>query len=349
MSSSTSTSVMRAVLIKDGKGPSSSLYIGEAPIPTLEQDQVLVKVKAFGLNRMDILQREGQYPLPPGASSILGVEFSGTVVDSGDATQGSKKWSAGQEVFGLATGGAYAEYIKVSSKMILEKPNELSWEQAAAIPENFLTAYQALRVISDMKPGEDVLVHAGASGVGVAAIQLANAFGAGKVYITAGSEEKVEFCESIGAFKGINYKATDWGSELSRITGSKTGSVDVIVDFVGAPYFASNLESLKRDGRMVMLAFMGGAKVKEANIATLLLKRLRIEGSTLRSRSLEYQGELVQGFVREKGLERLIKGCGGDQGHKIVIHKVYPWSQIKEAHDEMEANRNIGKIIVTVE
>ncbi|EPQ29611.1 uncharacterized protein PFL1_02830 [Pseudozyma flocculosa PF-1] len=343
-------STMRAVQIKDGTGPSSSLFIGETEVPQLQDDQVLVKIQAFGLNRMDLLQREGHYPLPPGASPILGVEFSGTVV----ATKNTKtSWNVGQEVFGLATGGAYAEYIRVPSSMVLEKPKELDWVQAAAIPENFLTAFQALRHLAEMKQGDDVLIHAGASGVGLAAIQLARAFGANKVFATAGSEEKVQFCQQMGANKCINYKSEDWAEALANETGAKAGagSVDVIMDFVGAPYFEKNLASLKRDGRLVLQGFMGGSKVKELNIGPLLFKRLRVEGSTLRSRSLEYQGDLVQGFVREKGLERLISGCSGqgDDHHKIVIHKVYSWKDIKDAHDEMEANKNIGKIIVTVD
>lgn len=347
-------SQMKAILVKDGKGPSDNLYLGEAPVPELGEDEVLVKIKAFGLNRMDIMQREGNYPLPPHAPQIMGVEFSGHIV----ATNKPKEiqWKVGQEVFGLAVGGAYAEYIKVPSRMILEKPGELDWVQAAAIPENYLTAFQALRTIGGLQRGEDVLIHAGASGVGLAAIQLARAFGAGKVYITAGSEDKIKFCQEVGADKGFNYKAVDWAEELAKHTGAKgpAGSVDVIVDFIGAPYFNGNLQSLKRDGRMILLAFMGGAKIKETVLAQILFKRLRIEGSTLRSRSVEYQSNLVQGFVEEKGLERLISGASkdadsNDASHRLVIHKVYSWKDIKEAHDEMEANKNIGKIVIIID
>ncbi|CDS00700.1 hypothetical protein [Sporisorium scitamineum] len=341
-------SQMKAILVKDGKGPSDNLHLGEATVPELGDDEVLVKIKAFGLNRMDIMQREGNYPLPPHAPQIMGVEFSGHIVATKNL--GDIQWKEGQEVFGLAVGGAYAEYIKVPARMILEKPAELDWIQAAAIPENYLTAFQALRTICDLQKGENVLIHAGASGVGLAAIQLARAFGAGKIYITAGSDEKIQFCQDVGADKGFNYKASDWSEELAKHTGAQgpAGSVDVIVDFIGAPYFNGNLHSLKRDGRMVMLAFMGGAKIKESVIAQLLFKRLRIEGSTLRSRSVEYQSDLVQGFVREKGLERLISGAQ-KEGDKLVIHKVYSWKDIKDAHDEMQANKNIGKIVITVD
>lgn len=328
---------MKAILIKDGTGPSSSLYIDDHAVPQPGADEVLVKVKAFGLNRMDILQREGKYPLPPSApKDIMGVEFSGHVVTS----QGASQWKEGDEVFGLATGGAYAEYIKVPARMILKKPKEFSWEQAASIPEAFLTAFQALKFISNLKEGEDVLIHAGASGVGIAAIQLAKAFGAKNIYITAGSDEKIKFCEGVGATKGFNYKASNWGEELAKATDKK--GVDIIMDFIGAPYYDANIQSLKRDGRLVFLAFMGGAK-KEVDLAQLLFKRLHLEGTTLRSRDLEYQSSLVQGFVSSGALDRLIKG--GDQ---LPIYKVFDWKDIKEAHDTMEKNLNTGKIVVTI-
>lgn len=354
---------MRAIQIKDGKGPSSSLFIDEnVNVPLLNEKggedhpgghhgesaaKILVKVKAFGLNRMDILQREGKYPLPPGTCTILGVEFSGTVADAGSQAE----FKVGDEVFGLATGGAYAEYIAVPSKMVLHKPKELSWEQSAAIPENFLTAFQALTRLSNLEKGQDALIHAGASGVGLAAIQIARAIGAKDVYVTAGSSEKCDFCKSIGATEGINYKACDWQTELAKLT--KEQGVDVIMDFIGAPYFGPNLASLKRDGRLVMQGGMGGTKVKEVDVGAIIYKRLKIEGSTLRSRSLEYQSSLVQEFVKFGGLEMIVNGVKSenkdDQGHHLAIHKVFSWKDIKAAHDEMEANKNTGKIVVTID
>lgn len=345
MSSSALPSSMKAILVKGGKGDSSALYFDDHELPTPGQNDVLVKVKGFGLNRMDIMQREGKYPLPPSApKDIMGVEFSGTVVGQ---TQGTD-WKEGDEVFGLATGGAYAEYIKVPSKMILKKDAGLSWEQAASIPEAFLTAFQALRFISDMKSGEDVLIHAGASGVGLAAIQLAKAFGAKNIYVTAGSEEKIKFCEGLGATKGFNYKTQDWGTELAKATDKQ--GVDVIMDFIGAPYYESNIASLKRDGRLVFLAFMGGSKTS-VDLAQLLFKRLHLEGTTLRSRSLEYQSSLVQAFVKSGALQKLVDGVGKEEAegqHRIQIHKVFDWEQIKEAHQEMEANKNTGKIVMRI-
>ncbi|GAC95157.1 quinone oxidoreductase [Pseudozyma hubeiensis SY62] len=344
---------MRAVMVKDGRGSSANLYIGEALVPQLDDDEVLVKIEAFGLNRMDIRQREGLYNLPPHAPQIMGVEFSGHIVATKNLQD--SKWKEGDEVFGLAVGGAYAEYIKVSARMVLNKPPQLSWVQAAAIPETYLTAFQALRRIACMKKGESVLIHAGASGVGIAAIQLAKVYGADKIFVTAGSQDKVDFCQRIGATKGFNYKASDWADQLAQYTAAEgencAGSVDVIIDVVGAPYLAGNMRSLKKDGRLVVLAFMGGAQLREVEISQILYKRLRIEGSTLRSRTIGYQSDLVQDFVKEKGIERLIMGCSSSDegGSQIIIHKVYSWKCIKEAHDEMEANRTVGKIVVTID
>ncbi|KDN52412.1 quinone oxidoreductase putative [Tilletiaria anomala UBC 951] len=360
---------MRAILVKGGKGDLNALYIGSAPVPQLKDpNEVLVRIKAFGVNRMDILQRNGQYPLPPGAPEIMGVEFSGRVVQAGSEAKSqhsgsglSDDFKKGDEVFGLALGGAYAEYIVVKSNLLLHKPAALSHVQAAAIPENWLTAFQALRPIANLQPGEDVLVHAGASGVGLAAQQLARDFGARNVYATAGSEEKCRFCEqTAGADKAFNYKACDWAEELAKYTcaGKTEGCADVIMDFIGASYWNSNIASLKRDGRLVIQGAMGGIKVKDGNIGPIIFKRLRIEGSTLRSRTVEYQGELVQSFLKEGGLDKIIAGVSKESGvggndklrpHSLVIHKVYAWEDIQEAHREMEANKNVGKIVVTID
>ena len=327
---------MRAVLIRNEVGPSSALYLGEAPTPTVAApSDVIVKVRAFGLNRMDILQREGKYPIPPGASKILGVEFSGTV----EAAGSNAGFEHGTEVFGLTTGGAYAEYVRVPAPMLLRKSPVLSWEQAAIIPEAFLTAFQALKVLGTLSEGEDVLVHAGASGVGIAAIQLARAFGARHVYCTVGSDDKAKFCETLGA-RAINYKTSDWSAVLKDMTEGK--GVDIIMDFIGAPYFQKNISSLKRDGRLTMQGFMGGNVLDAGfNLGALLVKRLRIEGSTLRSRSLEYQSRLAQDFFGQGGLQAIEDGVrDGEKSLRLVIHNKYDWHDIKAAHDEMEANKS---------
>ncbi|KLT40592.1 quinone oxidoreductase putative [Cutaneotrichosporon oleaginosum] len=330
---------MRCILIKDGKGPVENLYLGEEPTPSPKKGEVLVKT--FGLNRMDLLQREGKYNLPPQASkTVLGVEFAGTITELGE---GASQYKVGDEVFGLAFGGAYAEYIASPEAMLLPKPKELSWVQAAALPENWMTAYQALFLETGLKEGENVLIHAGASGVGVAAIQLALQTGkAGKVFTTCGSDDKVAFLQKLvdndPRLHVINYRTQDFEEEIKK---SDSG-VDVVVDFIGKDYFQRNLSVMRRDARMVLLAFMSGAVVDKANIAMFLAKRLQLRGSTLRSRTLEYQADLLQRF-REHALPLIVAGK-----YKIEVYKTFPWTEVIEGQKEMAANKNSGKIIFEV-
>ncbi|KAI6042655.1 quinone oxidoreductase putative [Pisolithus marmoratus] len=283
-------STMRAVLIKDGKGPIENLYIGEVEKPVPKESQVLVKVAAFGLNRMDLSQREGRYPPPPGASIILGVEFSGCVESVGP---GVTKWSPGDEVFGLSGGGAYAEYIASHQDLLIRKSPHLSWEEAASIPENFITAHQAVILYGELKRNDNVLVHAGASGVGVAAIQLARCFGARSVTATASNKEKLDWLLSIpnGATSVANYKTEDFSKTIKNATDGN--GADVVVDFVGRTHWEKNIDSLAVDGRMIILATMSGSVVPAVDLGPILYKRLRIQGSTLRSRSVEYQSNLI--------------------------------------------------------
>lgn len=335
-------STMRAVLVKDGKGPIENLYIGEAPVPTLKPQQVLVKIKAFGLNRMDIMQRQGGYPVPPGASEILGVEFSGTVAKVGEA---ASQWKEGDEVFGLVPGGAYAEFVAVSETHLMRKPARLSWVQAASVPEAFLTAFQALVLISDLQDGESVLVHAAASGVGVAAIQLAKFLGAKNIVATAGTDEKLTWLRDfIGATHTANYKTEDFSQTVKAATEGK--GVDVVVDFVGRTHWEKNIDSLAVDGRMVILAALSGADIPNATLRPILYKRLRIQGSTLRSRSEAYQTVLIRRFH-----DAVVQELSGQETNgrvKTYIHKVYPWTEIQDATREMENAANSGKIIVEV-
>ncbi|WFD18391.1 hypothetical protein MCAP1_000593 [Malassezia caprae] len=343
--------MMRAVTIENGVGPSSALRITKVPVPAIEapthDDSLLVKVKAFALNRMDLMQREGKYPVPPGASNILGVEFSGEVVDVGTNVHVHR---VGDPVMGLCSGGTYAEYVRVPACLTLRKVDELSWEQAASIPEAFLTALQALQLLNEQQPGDHVLVHAGASGVGLAAIQLARFLGAEKVYVTAGTAEKIEVCKSLGATDGFNYKETDWYEALMQATEKR--GVDVILDFIGASYFEKNLKSLRRDGRLSLQALMGGAELPQGtNLGRMLTHRLRVTGSTLRSRSMDYQAKLVEQFVQCGALAALARGADGSTGPdrlQTVLHRIYDWNDIRAAHDEMAANKNIGKIVANV-
>ncbi|KAI1748055.1 zinc-binding alcohol dehydrogenase domain-containing protein 2 [Xylaria castorea] len=341
---------MKAVDIKDGKGPASSLFInGATPKPTPKEGEVLVRVKAFGLNRMDLLQREGRYPLPPQAPSTLGVEFSGVIESLGPPLSSSsssstkeedEKLQEGDAVFGLAYGGAYAEYIAVDTRMLLRKPDFLSWEAAAGIPETFMTATQALHFVGEFAEGKSVLWHAGASGVSIAGIQLSLDAGASAVYATAGTDEKCRFIETeLGAAKAFNYKTEDWAKGILEATGGK--GVDLIVDFVGASYFQKNMAAAAKDARWVMLGLMGGSKLEGVDIGMLLFKRIRVEGSTLRSRDPEYQGRL-----KDRLAEYIPHFESGKL--KVRIDSVFPMEDVIKAHELMEKDVTTGKIICTV-
>lgn len=290
---------------------------------------------------MDLLQREGLYPLPPQAGPILGVEFSGTIEAFG-SPEHARTFKEGDEVFGLAYGGAYAEYIAVSTKMLLHKPRELSWEVAAGIPETWITATQALHFVGgiDDLAGKNILWHAGASGVSIAGIQLSQRAGAGKVFATAGSAEKCEFIEKeLGATRAFNYRSEDWSKEILAATGGR--GVDLIVDFIAGEYVQKNLDCAARDGHIVQLAAMGGAALKDLNVGQLLYKRIRWEGSTLRSRDENYQGELRDRLALYE--DDFVSGK-----MKVFVDKVYKMEEIQEAHKLMEKNVSRGKIICTV-
>lgn len=298
-----------------------------------------MKVKAFGLNRMDLLQREGKYPVPPQAGPILGVEFSGTVESLGPEVK--ETFKQGDAVFGLAYGGAYAEYVAVSTHMLLHKPDHLSWEEAAGVPETWITATQAMYLVGEFAEGKSILWHAGASSVSIAGIQLSKIGGAKAIYVTASSQEKIDFCvKELGATAGFNYKTQDWSKEILKVT--KEEGVDVIIDFVGQDYFQGNLDVAARDGHVVTLGALSGTKLPAGvDIGAFVRKRVRYEGSTLRSRDPEYQGRL-----RDK-LEEYI-GKFGDGTFKIYVEKVFPWEEVVEAHGLMERNETKGKIICTI-
>jgi putative PIG3 family NAD(P)H quinone oxidoreductase len=324
---------MKAVLFDEGGGP-QSLRIGKWEAPQPADDEILVKVAATALNRADLLQREGKYPPPQGASPLLGLEMSGVVVSCGNKVS---RWQAGDRVFGLLPGGGYAEYAVIHEDMAMPLPSNHSLTEAAAIPEVFLTAYQALRWLANIQLGENILIHAGGSGVGTAAIQLAREMGAADISITA-SAAKHNLCQKLGAHHTIDYQEQDF-EEIIR----DQGGVDVILDFIAAPYFQKNINCLRTDGRLVMLALLGGTKVDNFNLLKLLSKRLQITASTLRSRSREYQIRLSREFAKF-GLPLL------EQGRlKPVIDKVYPWGEVVQAHQRMESNQNAGKIVLSIQ
>ncbi|KAH8782552.1 hypothetical protein BGZ57DRAFT_925956 [Hyaloscypha finlandica] len=333
------SSTMRAVDIKTGKGAATALYITDIPKPNPSKGEAIVKIKAFGLNRMDLLQRNGQYPVPPQAPKTLGVEFSGTVESLGEGCKDGFK--VGDEVFGLAYGGAYAEFIAVSTHMLLHKPHHLSWDEAAGVPETWITATQAMYLVGSFEKGKSILWHAGASSVSISGIQLSKIGGASKIYVTAGSQEKIDFCvKELGATAGFNYKTQNWSEEILKATDGK--GVDVVVDFVGANYFQGNLDVAARDGTIVHLGAMSGIKLPNGvDIGAFIRKRITFVGSSLRSRDLDYQGKLRD--TLETYLPQFEDGT-----FKIYVYKVFPWEKIIEAHEELEKNTSQGKIICTI-
>ncbi|KAI4671440.1 uncharacterized protein J4E88_009105 [Alternaria novae-zelandiae] len=333
---------MRAVDIKDGKGPIENLHITDIPKPKLGKSQALVKIKAFGLNRMDLLQREGMYPVPPGASKILGVEFSGTIAELSAEGGGKEGFKVGDEVFGLAYGGAYAEYIAVSTHMLVRKPKELTWEQCAGIPETWITATQAMYLVGQFAAGKTILWHAAASSVSIAGIQLSLADNASAVYATARQDAKCDFAvKELGATAAFNTTSQNWAEEVMKATDGK--GVDIIVDFIGASYFQANLDAIAKDGVIVNLGFMGGTKVPEGtDISAFIRKRCTFVGSSLRSRDEEYQGKLRDQLV-EHALPKMKDGS-----FKLFVEKVLPWEKVQDAHRLLEENKTKGKVICTI-
>lgn len=326
--------MMKAVRIEES---TDSLYIGEMDKPVISEDELLVRVKATALNRADLDQRKGNYPPPKGASEILGLEVSGIVEQIGENAHG---WKKGDRVFALVPGGGYAEYAVVSAGMAMPMPESFSFEQAAAIPEVFLTAYLNLFQLGGLKEGQTVLIHAGASGVGTAAIQLAHASGT-RVIITAGSEEKRELCRSLGAEAAIDYKAGPFASKVEEITGGE--GVNLVFDFVGAPYWEQNLQLLKTDGRLILISVLGGSKVKDLDLTKILFKRLQIIGSTLRSKPVDQKINLTKRFS-DFAMPLFESGQ-----IKPIIDSVFDWKDVDQAHDWMANNKNAGKIVLRVQ
>lgn len=325
---------MRAVLVDRPGGP-DHLRLGEAPRPVPGPEELLVRVHATALNRADLMQREGRYPPPEGASPVLGLEAAGVVEAVGSACVG---WAIGDRVFGLLPGGGYAAYVAIRHDHAMRIPDALSFEEAAAVPEVFLTAFQALHWLGAVQQGEVVLIHAGASGVGTAAIQLARLAGA-FVYVTA-SAAKHPLCLELGAAGAIDYQHEAFPERLRELGGG--GGADVIIDFVGAPYLHDNVDALALDGRLVVLATMGGSRVDSFDLRGLFRKRATLVTSTLRSRSDGYKAHLTRAFA-DAVLPQFEDGT-----LRPVIDSIYAWTDVAEAHRRMEANENAGKIVLRV-
>ena len=326
---------MRAVLVPEHGGP-EQLVLGEYPRPKPEAGELLIRVAATAMNRADLLQRVGKYPPPPGESPLLGLEVAGTVESAGADCVGFEQ---GDRVFGLMGGGGYAEYAILHHRLAMPMPISLSFEEAAAIPEAFLTAYQALFWYGSIESASTVLIHAGASGVGTAAIQLAREAGT-RVFVTASAAKHAD-CLALGAHRAIDYRSESFADAVSKETDGD--GVDVIVDFIGAPYLKDNVGSLAVDGRLVILATMGGSVVEDFDIRPLFRRRGQILTSTLRNRSLDYKARLTAAFA-DFALPRLIDGS-----LRPVIDRVFNWEEVQDAHRRMEANENVGKIVLRIE
>ncbi len=324
---------MRVVRVDEGSN-ARQLRVVEESIPSVSSGEILIAVHAAGLNRADLLQRAGKYPAPPGESTILGLEVAGIVEAVGEGVQ---EWKSGDRVCALLAGGGYAEYVVVPAGQVMHIPRALTFVEAAAIPEAFITAYANLFLDGELQTGERLLVHGGSSGVGTAAIQLGSLAGA-RVACTVGSEEKASRCRELGASLVVNYKEHDFESAVRDWSPE---GLDVILDIIGAEYFERNLALLGRSGRLIAIATMSGARA-ELDIALLMRKRARVIGSVLRSRSAAEKAGLVAGFVG-----RFLHSF--DTGElKPIVDSVYPLDRVEEAHAHMKSSRHIGKIVLSV-
>jgi NADPH2:quinone reductase len=316
-------------------GDPDGLRLADRTIPMPMEGEVLIKVKAAGINRPDVLQRLGKYPAPKDAPvDIPGLEVAGLIEIIGEGVTHLK---AGDPVCALISGGGYAEYAKAPALQCLPIPKGLSFEEAASLPETFFTVWNNIFDIGQFKSGESVLVHGGSSGIGVAAIQMVKALG-GKIYVTAGTAEKCEACEELGADKAINYKEEDFVSSVSYLT-QKAG-VDIVLDMIGGNYAAKNIELLKPQGRLVMINAMMD-KLATINLLQVMSKQLVITGSTLRPRSQEYKGNIANRLL--ENIWPLIPSQ-----IKPVVFKIFPLDQASEAHRLLESSKHIGKIILSM-
>lgn len=326
---------MKAIQITQPGGPEVLQY-GEHPTPTPGTGEVLIKVAAAGVNRPDVFQRQGSYPPPPGASELPGLEIAGHIVGGEPGAGGFKK---GDAVCALVAGGGYAEYCVAPAVQCLPIPKGLSMVEAAALPETYFTVWSNVFQRGALAPGETLLVHGGASGIGTSAIALAHALGH-TVYATAGSDERVQAIEAMGCTRGINYRTQDFVEEIRRLTQNR--GVDVILDMVAGDYLERNVKVLADDGRLVMIALLGGTR-GTLHCGQVMTRRLTITGSTLRSRPIAFKADITVALRRQ--VWPLI-----ESGQvRPVIHATFPLSEAARAHAMMDAGEQIGKIVLVNE
>ena len=328
-----SQTTMQQVIITEPGGVDKLAY-ETVTIPEAKADEVLVKVHAFGINRPDILQRQGLYPMPPGVTQVPGLEVAGEVVAVGaEVTQ----FKLGDKVCGLTNGGGYAEYCVVPQSQTLHIPENVSFVEAAAIPETFFTVWANVFQMGKAKAGEVVLIHGGTSGIGTTALMLCKALGI-KTFATVGSDEKVQAISNLT--DAINYKTQDFEHVINEKTDNV--GVDVILDMVGAPYLEKNLNLLRRDGRLVYIAFLGGAKAKEVKLGQIMMKRLTITGSTMRARNTAEKAEIAQ------GLQDHVAPLWAKGECLPMIYQTFEFDQIQAAHACMDTGEHVGKVVVKI-
>jgi putative PIG3 family NAD(P)H quinone oxidoreductase len=324
---------MRAVVF-DQPGDESVLRVGELDPPALGPNELRIRVAGAGVNRADLLQRRGMYPPPPGASPILGLECAGEVAELGAKVSG---WKRGDRAMALLAGGGYAEQVAVDAGSALPVPRALSDVEAAALPEVYLTVFLNVFQLGALPGGGWLLVHGGGSGIGTAAIQLAKLAGA-RVIVTAGSEDKCARCRALGADVAVNYRTEKFRDAVREATGG--AGVDVVLDSIGAPYLGDNLASLAIGGRLVLIGLMGGAQA-ELNLGGLLVRRISLIGSTLRTRSVAEKAAIVAGFGARFGADL-------EAGRiRPVVDRVLPFSRAAEAHRLLQASEHFGKVVLT--
>jgi NADPH2:quinone reductase len=324
---------MTAIEIMEPGGP-EVLRLVERRVPELRPREVLIRIEAAGVNRPDIMQRQGKYPPPPGASDILGLEVAGEIVE----TNGDTRWNPGDRVCALLAGGGYAEFCAAPAVQCLPIPAGLDAVRAAAIPETYFAVWANLFQRGGLRRGESVLIHGGTSGIGSTAIQLARAFGA-TAFATAGSEEKCEACRRLGAAEAINYRTEDFVARVQSFTSAQ--GVDVVLDIIGGDYLARNMTCLRLNGRLVQVGLIGGAR-SYIDLRPLLTNRLTLTGSTIRPRTAEQKGAIAREL--EEHVWPLL--AGGEV--RPIVHTTLPLSQASEAHRLLEAGEVIGKVVLTV-
>ena len=325
---------MKAILI-DEPGDEDCMRLGEAEAPALEAGMIRIRNHASGVNRADLLQRQGLYPPPAGASPILGLECAGEVVEVGATVQ---RFSTGDRVMALLPGGGYAEEVVVDAGSAIRLPDALSFEEGAGLTETLLTVFLNVFQLGALPEGGSVLVHGGGSGIGTTTIDLVKRAG-GRVIATAGSAEKCRRCLDLGADVVANYKEEDWVETVRAATDGR--GVDVVLDSIGGPYLEGNLKSLAMDGSLVLIGLMGGAKAEIA-LGMLLMRRLKVIGSTLRTRSVSQKAAIVDAFLERFGADL--------EAGKIrpVLHKVFPLEEVPEAHRLIKASTHFGKVVLRV-